>query len=952
MFRLLCSAILSLLLLAPADAGPRRGIVAISTAPGATGAALIGMGDVQGPSYAFLNWMNGGGGFFQQTFDFSANLDANQYPNIGSLPSDLSMFVSTPTADSGYAGSMVARWKATGAININAGVTSLAVTSGGVSCPSCIKVNTGSSTTISGIDIRATFTFTTAHISVNVTYPAVATGIAYSGMNSLVLCKAADEARIDAGQIYNPDFLSVLTTLQPKTLRTMDWSNTNISNLSQYRYRTTTSAINWVGDQWNPNVHTTFTHSNPTATTDLYAGTTFTDAPATWPAVMSNSTVVVQGFIPAANTTWFPTISISTISSGAPKDIVSFDGYLPSMTVGGSTFSTGDTFNIAFTYGGGSTYAFSYVTVAADNTTTKIANKIIAAINADATLAANNITADAINNLTNSSTANVQVYSKLSGTSYVPSVSVGTETFALSNALGKNLGPGSIAANRSVTLVYHAVLDKFVYTPSGIIYNVPLEAQARLANDVNANLWYNFQILMDDATATSVATNIRDHLNTGLTGYFEFSNEIWNFNSLTDLATALGQALGFPNSSGQTYHSWYSARFRKMMANAYTAWTATRSGSTIRRALMGQISVGTTAGMQLYRMNGNDLVGATYPNYCVFLGLTWSGGTCSGDPGYNAFPNRAIDVADAIGYAPYYVGAVLNKVYPTGATAGEIAGMTTAAAAYAAGNTAASKAWVDSDIRAGTLNGVVPNNVLAGMFAPSSSIGTGGYYQNWELIAAAYTTPGVTRPNGMADLTIEDYEGALESIPPTASQCNSMSISSTNLTSISNASPAVFSLTSHGLSIGNPILLGATSSLPSGLSTTTVYYAISAGFTANQFEVSTTPGGSAVNTSSAGSGTFSFNNTCANITLMLTDYKFSSLANTMVQDQFKQMMGTYPNGPQGSLTPNYTLNGALPHSKTPAWFSLQGPNGPWSLLPGSIYVTPYYQTYYGNAAYN
>jgi hypothetical protein len=80
----------------------------------------------------------------------------------------------------------------------------------------------------------------------------------------------------------------------------------------------------------------------------------------------------------------------------------------------------------------------------------------------------------------------------------------------------------------------------------------------------------------------------------------------------------------------------------------------------------------------------------------------------------------------------------------------------------------------------------------------------------------------------------------------------------TALTSISNASPAVLTKTAHGLSVGDAIVLSTTGALPTGLTAGTVYYVISAGFGANAFEVSTTPGGSAVNTSSAGSGTHSF----------------------------------------------------------------------------------------------
>lgn len=78
------------------------------------------------------------------------------------------------------------------------------------------------------------------------------------------------------------------------------------------------------------------------------------------------------------------------------------------------------------------------------------------------------------------------------------------------------------------------------------------------------------------------------------------------------------------------------------------------------------------------------------------------------------------------------------------------------------------------------------------------------------------------------------------------------------LTSISNASPAVFTLVSHGLSVGDAIVLSTSGALPTGLTVGTVYYVISAGFGANSFQASATLGGSAVNTSSAGSGTHSF----------------------------------------------------------------------------------------------
>lgn len=69
------------------------------------------------------------------------------------------------------------------------------------------------------------------------------------------------------------------------------------------------------------------------------------------------------------------------------------------------------------------------------------------------------------------------------------------------------------------------------------------------------------------------------------------------------------------------------------------------------------------------------------------------------------------------------------------------------------------------------------------------------------------------------------------------------------------ASPAVFSFTAHGLNAGDQVVFTTTGALPTGLTAGTVYYVIAAGLTANAFEVSATPGGSAVNTSVSQSGT-------------------------------------------------------------------------------------------------
>lgn len=79
-----------------------------------------------------------------------------------------------------------------------------------------------------------------------------------------------------------------------------------------------------------------------------------------------------------------------------------------------------------------------------------------------------------------------------------------------------------------------------------------------------------------------------------------------------------------------------------------------------------------------------------------------------------------------------------------------------------------------------------------------------------------------------------------------------------NLTTISNANPAVFTLTDHGLAPGDRIRLETTGSLPTGLAVKTDYYVVYNGLTTSTFQVSTGNGGDPLATTSAGSGTHSY----------------------------------------------------------------------------------------------
>lgn len=80
----------------------------------------------------------------------------------------------------------------------------------------------------------------------------------------------------------------------------------------------------------------------------------------------------------------------------------------------------------------------------------------------------------------------------------------------------------------------------------------------------------------------------------------------------------------------------------------------------------------------------------------------------------------------------------------------------------------------------------------------------------------------------------------------------------TDTATISIASPCIVTKTAHGLEVGNKISFTTTGALPTGLVASTQYFIISDGFGANSFKLSTTFGGTAINTSGTQSGVHTY----------------------------------------------------------------------------------------------
>lgn len=180
------------------------------------------------------------------------------------------------------------------------------------------------------------------------------------------------------------------------------------------------------------------------------------------------------------------------------------------------------------------------------------------------------------------------------------------------------------------------------------------------------------------------------------------------------------------------------------------------------------------------------------------------------------------------------------------------------ASSYLANIACASLTLTDQILSGGA--NVTPYSVAAGNVTVDCGLGP----QQYILNAGNFT---ITAPanDGSCNLHVINASGSASAVgtvtlanfslksPQGASFANSVTQSGT--VTITNASPAVITYTAHGLVANTKIYFTTTSALPTGLTAYQIYYVLGSTITTNTFEVSATPGGTAINTSSAGSGT-------------------------------------------------------------------------------------------------
>lgn len=252
---------------------------------------------------------------------------------------------------------------------------------------------------------------------------------------------------------------------------------------------------------------------------------------------------------------------------------------------------------------------------------------------------------------------------------------------------------------------YDAILDRVLQAP--VTSSVPIEVHAALANKINANLWEPLPAWADDDYVTNWATAARTALNPVLFFKPEYSNEAWNPGfPQANWSTARGTALGF----SQANLSYYGLRYRQVMGIVTPIW----SGRNLRRVLANQMAISNLSNDATNRWKGNEL------------------GSFGGGTPYNVKPNRPIDFAESLAYAPYAIARNLCASSPDAQcalTAANAPFLQNLANLWNAGSSAAAIAQVDNDIRQGqtlvqtvTASGTILTTPLAHGFTAASTI--------------------------------------------------------------------------------------------------------------------------------------------------------------------------------------------------------------------------------------
>lgn len=105
-----------------------------------------------------------------------------------------------------------------------------------------------------------------------------------------------------------------------------------------------------------------------------------------------------------------------------------------------------------------------------------------------------------------------------------------------------------------------------------------VEYMVQLANELDADPWFNMPHMADDTFVRNFATYVRDHLEPGRTAYVEWSNEVWNTAPGYEVAPWIAEQIRLPENSGVTTWQFIGREIRRDM----DIWTSVFTGQTNR----------------------------------------------------------------------------------------------------------------------------------------------------------------------------------------------------------------------------------------------------------------------------------------------------------------------------------------------------------------------------------
>lgn len=713
-------------------------------------------------------------------------------------------------------------------------------------------------------------------------------GFSYDGtMANLVICRdnGTDEAIARANpNAFLPEYITQLKALNPRTIRPMDFNQTNGSNRSQSKYRAPTSSFSFGVDRFDPNVWVGTINGSTLGGTDTYTCGSYTDMPGSW-----TDKETFQGQFNFQNTGVPATINVGVRGAKTIKNITFGGLNSGDYPVGAlATFVYDVAFDWVIVTPGGFQPDLPY------ELGVTLANTIgcdlwwnfphfvdDASVTATVTYMAANLNSshraifEYSNEVWNGTFGFFQIYyalnrGRLMGVPERDGGGGGDQRMPIYAFYGYRVGQiGALirsarggSTNMLTALASQGYNLALGFTDAFRFQGTDLGTRVAISG-INNNAFCT--------VTTSTAHGLVAGDIVGIGG---------NTNAPSPFLPVSGMTVGQVGNVGPI-NGEYFAVGGSVTSNTFQIKNTIQTGTNTFSLTAGSTNIDST-GFGTYTSGG----------------YVWK----------VAQSGRPIDIVDVISYATYSSGDTFTNA-DAAYQATNLAALNSAAASYVAGGggVATGLNWIDNDYQNGTSSGANGSQCLLGL--------SNNLYPAWATLAAAYS-----------GRTLECYEGACEMKAPSGARLTALGFTSIGDIAITSVSGATFNLNAHGLTANQPIAFSGTipAELQSWAAFGTIYYVSATGLTANAFEISATPGGSVITTTGT-SGTLNFSTGCANAHLLLLGYKNDSRFQVATTNQLSQFK---------------TAGAGLP-LVSPAWFQVYGPNSQWSAYLGNFNSVPF-----------